>query len=98
MPEEEVSSPNEEAAGGEAVDGTPPVDGSAAATEKEEGREKWFSEMRGWIMVLAVQVASFTYQARLLSPPTPLGNYSPPSQIKYTLRATPLGAIKSYHI
>jgi len=60
MPEEEVSSPTEEAAGGEAVDGTPPVDGSAAATEKEEGREKWFSEMRGWIMVLAVQVASFT--------------------------------------
>jgi len=76
MPEEEVSSPNEEAAGGEAVDGTPPVDGSAAAT-KEEGREKWFCEMRGWIMVLAVQVASSTYQAGL----TPPSRFSEPQDI-----------------
>jgi hypothetical protein len=79
MPEEEVSSSNGEAAGEAVEGGAPPVvHGSAATTEKEEGREKWFIEMRGWIMVLAVQVASFTYQAGL----NPPGRFSEPEDIK----------------
>ena len=31
-------------------------------------RKKWFKEMRGWLMVLAVLAASVTYQAGLNPP------------------------------
>ncbi|WVZ82412.1 hypothetical protein U9M48_029678 [Paspalum notatum var. saurae] len=48
----------------------PSVDGSRARAapvprneENDGGRERWFMETRGWIMVIAVQIATVTYQA-----------------------------------
>ncbi|RCV20561.1 hypothetical protein SETIT_4G066300v2 [Setaria italica] len=75
MPKQEETSPPSPDVG-EVVDGAPPAGGSALANKlpRDEvdaaaaAREKWFDEMRGWIMTLAVLVASVTYSAGLNPP------------------------------